>query len=188
MTATWEVLPNKTLARIGELNATMIGAPPFSGEDQKFGEQIMKSMGIEVKEPPFDTTIAHADLSRTFPNIDISKASTDVGNVSWMLPTLTFSVATKAKGTPQHSWLMVSQTNSPPAMKGGLTASKWMVASALDCLIHPEIISDAWEKHKKCLAQNIFYHPILNDVKVPGFKDLYGIEPAHIPILPAGDE
>ncbi|MFZ0449430.1 MAG: amidohydrolase, partial [Desulfatiglandaceae bacterium] len=107
LTATYEVLPNKVLAGVGDLNATLIGPPSFSEADQEFGRDILKSMGISAKAFAFDTGLTHPDLSRTFPDIDIFKASTDVGNVSWMFPTLTFSVATKARGTPQHSWQMV---------------------------------------------------------------------------------
>jgi aminobenzoyl-glutamate utilization protein B len=175
LSATWELLPNKSLARVGDDNATLIGAPNFSPEDQRFGEEIIRSLEREIKGSAFDDTLTHPDLNRTFPNVDFSKASTDLGNVSWMFPTLSFRVATKALGTPQHSWQMVCQTNSPPALKAGLRVSEWMAASALDCLAHPEIIEEAWEEHRHYLNETKFYHPIPEDLAVPKFKDLYGI-------------
>lgn len=175
LSATWELLPNKSLARVGDGNATLIGAPDFNPEEQKFGEEIIRSLGREIKGSAFDNTLTHPDLTKTFPNVDFSKASTDLGNVSWMFPTLSFRVATKALGTPQHSWQMVCQTNSPPAMKAGLRVSEWMAASALDCFAHPEIIEEAWEEHRLYLNETKFYHPIPEDLAVPTFKDLYGI-------------
>ena len=181
LAATWEVLPNKTLGRIGDANTTIIGPPSFTPEDQKFGEAIIRSLGKEVKGPAFDTTITHPDLSKTFPNVFVVKASSDQGNVSWMFPTLSFNAATKAKDTPNHSWQMVAQTNTSPALKGGLAVSKWMAASALDCLTRPEIISEAWKEHNGNLAETKYYHPIPADLKVPTFKDLYGIEASAIP-------
>lgn len=184
LAATWEVLPNKILAKIGDSNITMIGPPLFTPEDQKFGEEIIRSLTREVRGLPFDNVITHPDLSKTFPNVDISKPSWDLGNVSWMFPTLSFSIATKAVGTPQHSWQMVSQANSPPALKAGLRVSQWMAASALDCFTYPEIISQAWEEHNQYLAETKFYHPIPANFKVPTFKDLYGIEPEFVPKLP----
>ena len=187
LAATWEVLPNKVLAKVGDSNATMIGTPPFTPEDQEFGEEIMKSSGREVKGPAFDTTITHPDFRKTFPNLDVYKASTDLGNVSWMFPTLSFKVATEATGTPLHSWEMVCQTSSPPALKAGLRVSQWMAASALDCFTHPEIISKAWKEHNQYLAETKFHHPIPVDLKVPTFKDLYGIEPEAVPKLPEED-
>jgi aminobenzoyl-glutamate utilization protein B len=166
---------------MGDANVTAIGPPEFTPEDQKFGEAIVKSLGKEVKGSAFDTTITHPDLSKTFPDIEVGKASSDWGNVSWMFPQLLFNTATKAKGTPNHSWQMVAQTSTSPALKAGLAVSKWMAASALDCLTKPEIITEAWKEHNKNLAETKYYHPIPADLKVPSFKDLYGIEPGAVP-------
>jgi hypothetical protein len=147
----------------------------------------MKSLGREVKGPAFDTTITPPDLSKTFPDVDVYKASTDLGNVSWMFPTLSFRAATGARGTPLHSWETVCQTISPTALKAGVRVSQWMAASALDCFTHPEIISEAWKEHNQYLAETEFHHPIPADLKLPTFKDLYGIKPEAVPKLPERD-
>jgi aminobenzoyl-glutamate utilization protein B len=181
LAATWEVLPNKVLIKFGEANIKAVGTPQFTPEDQKFGEEILKSLGKEVKGETFDTTITSADLTKTFPNLKVMPASTDEGNVNWMFPSVSFRAATAAKGTPLHTWQMVCQTGSPPASKASLTASKWMAATALDCLTKPEIISEAWKEHNKYLAETKYYHPIPADLKVPTFKDLYGMEPEAVP-------
>ena len=179
--ATWESLPNKVLCKLGDTNARAIGGPPFTHEDQKFGEEIIKSLGGQVKGEAFDSTITPPDLSRTFPNVSLNMASTDQGNVSWIVPTLSFRAANLARGTPNHTWQVVCQTGTTAAMKGGLTVSKWMAASALDCLTKPEIISEAWKEHNQYLAETKYYHPISADLRVPTFKDLYGIEPEAVP-------
>ncbi len=134
LSSTWEVLPNKALATVGDLNASLIGPPSFSLDDQSFGEKISRAMGIEAEASAYDSTIRHPDLSKRFPHVDVFKASTDLGNVTWVCPTLSFSVAATAKRTPHHSWEMVAQLTSPPAIKAGLRASEWMAASAIDCL------------------------------------------------------
>jgi len=179
--ATWETLPNKVLCKLGDANARAIGAPPFTPEDQKLGEEIIKSLGGQVKGEAFDTTITPPDLSKTFPNVRLLMGSTDEGNVSWIVPTLSFRAANLAKGTPLHTWQVVCQTGTTTARKGGLAVSKWMSATALDCLTKPEIISEAWKEHKGYLAETKYYHPIPADLKVPTFKDLYGIEPEAVP-------
>jgi aminobenzoyl-glutamate utilization protein B len=181
LAATWEVLPNKVLCKLGEANIKAIGTPKFTPEDQKFGEEILKSLGKEVKGETFDTTVTAADLTKTFPNLKVMPASTDEGNVNWMFPTVSFRAAVAAKGTPLHTWQMVCQTGTSVASKGSLAASKWMAASALDCLTKPEIISEAWKEHNQYLAETKYYHPIPADLKVPSFKDLYGIEPEAVP-------
>ncbi len=97
------------------------------------------------------------------------------------MPTLTYRVATQAKGTPLHSWLMVCQTDTPPAVKAGMTVSKWMAVSALELLVKPEIIAQAWKEHKGYLAETKYFHPIPANLKVPTFKDLYGFDPEAVP-------
>jgi aminobenzoyl-glutamate utilization protein B len=179
--ATWESLPNKVLLKLGDSNARAVGGPSFTPEDQKLGEEIIKSLGGQVKGEAFDSTITPPDLSRTFPNVSLLMGSTDEGNVSWIVPTLSFRVANLAKGTPLHTWQSACQTGTTAAMKSGLTVSKWMAATALDCLTKPEIISEAWKEHKGYLGETKYYHPIPADLKVPSFKDLYGIEPEAVP-------
>lgn len=181
LAATWEWLPNKVLGKLGDANIRAIGTAKFAPEDQKLGEEIIKSLGKEVKGEAFDTTITSPDLTKTFPNVKVMPASTDEGNVSWMVPTVSFRSATGAKGTPLHTWQSVCQTGSPPALKASLTASKWMAATALDVLAKPEIISEAWKEHNQYLAETKYYHPIPADLKVPTFKDLYGMEPEAVP-------
>lgn len=172
LTATWEVLPNKVLAEVGDLNATAIGPPEFSEKDQDFGRSILKTLGLSKTGPAFENGVKHPTLEKDFPDLPVFKASTDIGNVSWMIPTLTFSVATKAKGTPQHSWQMVSQAFSPPAIKGGVTASKWMAASALDCILYPDIVMQARKELERHLTKMPFYHPIPDDLPIPTPVDL----------------
>ena len=181
LAATWEVLTNKALGKVGDANIKAIGTPKFTPEDQKFGEEILKSLGKEVKGEAFDSSITPPDFVRTFPDVKVMPASTDEGNVNWIVPTVTFRSAVAAKGTPLHTWQNVCQTGTPTAFKGALAASKWMAATALDCLTKPEIISEAWKEHKGYLSQTKYYHPIPADLKVPTFKDLYGIEPGAVP-------
>jgi aminobenzoyl-glutamate utilization protein B len=180
LAATWELLPNKVLARVGDANVTAIGAPRFTPQDQKFGRAILESLGIHAKGSAFDGTIESPDLTRTFPDVEVFPASSDLGNVSWLIPTLSFSAACKARGTPQHSWQMVSQACSSPAWKAGITVAKWMAAGALDCLRRPEIIAEAWKEHRGYLADTTFYHPIPDEIAVPRSEHLYGVNPSRL--------
>jgi len=72
-----------------------------------------------------------------------SKGSTDVGDVSWVVPTGQFSAVTWAAGTPGHAWQVVAQGKGPVAHKGLLFAAKVMAATAYDFLINPELVAKA---------------------------------------------
>lgn len=91
-----------------------------------------------LEKPLFDFKIEHKGAS---------KGSTDVGDVSWVVPTGQFSAVTLAAGTPGHAWQTVAQGKGSVAHKGMLLAAKIMAATAYDFLTNPELIQqakDAW--------------------------------------------
>jgi aminobenzoyl-glutamate utilization protein B len=181
ITASYEKLTNRALAKRGDEIAKAIGAPPFTADDQKFGEEVIRNaLKRQVKGEAFSTTIETPDFSKVFPNVEGTKASADV-NYTWKIPTLSFGVATQAKGTPGHSWPLVCQSGTPTSMKAGLTVSQYMAASILDLLNNQKLIDDAWAEHKKYVAEFEYNEPIPRDVKVPSFEDLYGIKPEAVP-------
>ena len=184
----WEVLPNRTLAKTGDSNISWIGAPAFSAEDEEFGERIaeaMKKTGVTgIEAPYYATKISHPDLSGTFPDVPRGMHSTDCGNVSWIVPVVQFSAATHCNKTVGHTWLQVTQNAMPPALRAGLTVSKWMAATAIDLLKDPKILKAAWEEHKTYLAKTPYYHPIPKDLPVPTFFEMYGSDWKSIPKPP----
>ena len=181
LTASYERLPNRVLARMGDSIAKLVGAPPFSAEDQKFGEAVIReALKRQSKGEAFSTKIKTPDFSKTFPDVDGTKASAD-DNYTWKFPSLRFGVATQAAGTPGHSWPLVCQTGTPTAMKAGLTVSKYMAASAIELLTNPKLIQEAWEEHNKYVAEFGYKETVPPEVKVPSFEDLYGIKPEAVP-------
>ena len=56
-----------------------------------------------------------------------------------------------------------------------------MAATALDCLTKPEIIPEAWKELNGYLAEHKSYLPIPADIKLPTFKEIYGIQPEAVP-------
>jgi aminobenzoyl-glutamate utilization protein B len=60
--------------------------------------------------------------------------STDVGDVSWVVPTVQMRGATSAIGTPLHSWQMTGQGKTDYAKKGMVHAAKAMAGTALAAL------------------------------------------------------
>src|SRR5262249_56080397 len=69
--------------------------------------------------------------------------STDVGDVSWVVPTVQARIATHAIGTPGHSWQITAQGKSGQAKKGMVAAAKVMAGVAVDALNDPALIARA---------------------------------------------
>ncbi len=96
--------------------------------------------------------------------------STDVGDVSWIVPTAQLCVACNVFGTPGHSWQTVAQGASTFAHKGMLMAGKVMARAVADVLEHPGIVAEAQSELVESLGGRAYLCPIPHDVKpkLPG--------------------
>lgn len=184
LTGVWEMLPNQVLAKLGDANVELTGAPPFTDEDQAIGEPFSATFGIT--EGPFysDTTTTpfkqDYDVDQPF-KWATGGGSIDEANVSWVVPMVRFSAATKARGTPGHTWQQVAQGNLPPAFKGGLTVSKYIAATALDLYDDPDLIDAAWAELEESNAKwGPFVDPVA-DIDVPSFLLMHGVEEDAVP-------
>ena len=93
--------------------------------------------------------------------------STDVGTVSWVVPTVQMRGATYAIGTPGHSWQLVAQGKLPAAHKGMEHAAKVMAATAVELLADPDLIEAAKADHRSRLQDKPFVNPIPDGVEPP---------------------
>jgi aminobenzoyl-glutamate utilization protein B len=96
--------------------------------------------------------------------------STDVGDVSWKVPTCQFNANTWAPGTPAHAWQAVAQGKGPIAHKVMLASAKIMAASVWDLFLHPEAVEEAKKEHAEVLGGEIYPDPLPPDAK-PGIWD-----------------
>ena len=98
---------------------------------------------------------------------DEGVGSTDVGDVSWVAPTVQARVATCAVGTTFHTWQTVTQGKTPAAHKGMVHAAKVMASTAVRLLLNPDKLIEAKEMHRKQLEMNPYICPIPKDKKPP---------------------
>ena len=108
--------------------------------------------------------------------------STDVGTVSWVVPTVQMRGATYAIGTPGHSWQLVAQGKAPAAHKGMAHAAKVMAATALDVIRDQELVAAAKADHRARLAGKPFVNPLPADVEPPVKEQ--GADHVHLAPLP----
>lgn len=93
--------------------------------------------------------------------------STDVGDVSWILPTGQFVAATEVMGSPGHSWQNVAAGRTGIGHKGMLLAAKTLALSAVDFLTRPDLIRDAWDEFTKAHEEDKYESPFADDAKPP---------------------
>ena len=94
--------------------------------------------------------------------------STDVGDVSWVVPTVQARGATYAIGTPGHSWQLTAQGKMPAAHKGLVHVAKVMAGTAVD-VIQDEVLLG--RRRRRSIApsgrENPFVNPIADDLAPP---------------------
>ncbi len=93
--------------------------------------------------------------------------STDVGDVSWAVPTVQAWVATCAIGTPFHSWQLTVQGKAPAAHKGMVHAAKIMATTARDLFERPELLAAAKAEHTAHRAREPYRCPMPDEVVPP---------------------
>lgn len=93
----YKILPNETLQRIVHENLSGIGGFSYTAEETEFAEAISKTLGKSAK--------ALSSTNEVVPyQYYVVKASTDVGDVSWTVPTAGMRATTWVPGTAAHSW------------------------------------------------------------------------------------
>lgn len=96
-------------------------------------------------------------------------ASTDAGDVSWVVPGCQLHIACYPAGTPFHSWQMVAMGKSSLAKKGLKTAAKVLAMTALDFMLDPAMIEQARKDYKDALQGETYRCPLPDDL-MPGDK------------------
>lgn len=85
--------------------------------------------------------------------------STDLGDVSWVVPLAEILVATQAIGTAGHSWQMVAQGKARAAHKGMLHAAAIMASAARDLLADAALLEKVSADHAVRLAGHAYLCP-----------------------------
>ena len=127
----WNVLVNMEGQRIAHRNLDWLGPVPFNEEEQAFARQIQRETGVPEKGlltelKPFDEDPGPAE-----------GGSTDVGDISWNIPTIHISVTTAPAGTPWHGWPVVACGGMSIGHKGMMHASKALAATMVDLFEDP---------------------------------------------------
>jgi aminobenzoyl-glutamate utilization protein B len=125
----WELLINKAGARLLHENLLWLGPVAYTQEEDAFARSLQRAAGV----PPvgMDTTVQPLEGQKR------EGGSTDVGDVSWNVPTLHVSVATAPRDVPWHAWPVVAAGGMSIGHKGLLRAAKTLAATMVDLLDDP---------------------------------------------------
>ncbi|RVT83293.1 amidohydrolase [Rhodobacteraceae bacterium CCMM004] len=166
---------NRPLEEAMQAEFDALGPVPFDDEDVTFAREIRETLTkadiadtfqrLSMK-PDYDLALCDfvAPLDRPFAG---GMGSTDVGDVSWAVPTVQARVATCAMGTPFHTWQLTAQGKEPFAHKGMEHAAKVMAATARSVIANEVLLANAKKVHAAHLAEFPYSCPIPAETRPP---------------------
>lgn len=145
----YSLLPNDALAKAVQSNLQRVGGVQYDAAERAFAEKLIttftrpeRTLGSEREIMPLATKPSYG--------------STDVGDVSWVVPTMGFTTATWVPGTSAHSWQAVAAGGMSIGLKGMENAAKVLALTATELYRDPKLIAAARKE--------------FDDRRGPGFK------------------
>jgi len=154
---------NKVIAEKMYANILKVGLPTWSEDDQILAKAVqtevgakkieglamkLDTLGLPVKEP-------------------ISGGSDDIGDVSWVVPTVTLRFPSNIPGLQGHHWSNAIAMATPIAHKGVTAGAKAEAMTILDFLLQPELVDQAWDYFKNVQTKEETYKPMITAGDVP---------------------
>lgn len=156
----YSLLPNDALAAAVDLNLRRVGGVAYDQAEQAFAEKLFTTLG--------KTDLALGSEREVQPiGRRLGMGSTDVGDVSWVVPTIGFRTATWVPGTPAHSWQAVAAGGMTIGLKGMENASKILALTAADLFSQPELIARARAEFDQRRGADFTYRSAVGDRTPP---------------------
>lgn len=175
LTGCSEVLPNDVLEQVMLAAYKDVGAPKFTPEDYAFAEKIAETypevlardrrvMKEEYGVNGDDKFLCDVVFDKVIENRLVAPGSTDVGDVSHVVPTYQIYVAGQGIGCPGHSWQMTAYSGSHVGTASMLCAAKVLGLSGLRLLEQPELVKAAWDNFRQNQPE-AYVSPLPEDLK-----------------------
>lgn len=146
----YEVLVNRTGAGYIQKNLEYLGPVTYTAEETTFAKKIQEAtgkpqVGLHSKVEPLEETLENA-----------GGGSTDVGDVSWVVPVIRLSAATAPVGTPWHSWAVVACGGMSIGHKGMLHASKTLALTMVDLFEDPKKVESVKAEFRQRKGDHVY--------------------------------
>ena len=155
---THELLHNEILQQLVHKNLEKIGGYAYTSEEKVFAEKISESLGVSLNTQYVEGVEPYNKGGK-------AGGSTDVGDVSFAVPTVGLRAATWVPGTPAHSWQAVAAGGTDIGNKGMMVAAKTLALTAMQLIDNPKIISEAKKEFLQKRGADFKYVPMLGDRK-----------------------
>ncbi len=158
------IIPNDALAKVAQRNLEEVGGFHYNADEMHFAETLQKSLPPESVRA-LDSTAAVSPLRPFDPNAP--SASTDVGDISWNVPTIGFEAATFVPGVAAHTWQAAACAGMSIGQRGMLVAAKTLAITGADLFSNPRLVEDAKDDFRRELNGKTYQSQIPVGQKPP---------------------
>lgn len=161
----WPPFFNKVIAEAQQKNMEAVGMPKWSEADQTLAKALQKEIGAKVEglkekvEPLSEPEKKPA-----------GGGSDDVGDISWNVPMVYLMYPANIPNLPGHSWANAVAMATPIAHKGSTAGAKVQAMTALDFLLQPELVKQAWDYFRDVQTKEIHYESFLAPEDKPAIE------------------
>lgn len=168
----YDYIPNCTLGKVVLEKMKEIGAPTFTSEEKKFAKEIISTLGENVIKDTLKTS--RLDLEEIgyplsekilthfggYDKGDIRSGSTDLADVSHIVPTVQLLSCCLPLGVPPHCWQNTATSGSTIGFKGMMFSAKILALSSLEMILKPKILKRAKEEFAKQIKNEKYISPL----------------------------
>jgi aminobenzoyl-glutamate utilization protein B len=146
-------------------NITKVGLPRWSSEDQALARALQR----DLKQPERGLAVKIPEMRKPQPVNDDEEdnigpkggGSDDIGDVSWVVPTVTLNYPSNIPGGPGHNWANGVSMATPIAHQGVIAGAKVQAMTMLDILTRPELVTQAWNYFRNVQTKGTEYRSFL---------------------------
>jgi aminobenzoyl-glutamate utilization protein B len=163
------IIPNDALAPVAQKNLELIGGYKMDASQTEFALALQKTLppGGALNLNQTDVILPLRPFDPNAPS-----ASTDVGDVSWNVPTIGFGAATFVPGVAAHTWQAAASAGTSIGQDGMVIASKALALTALDLFLTPDLVTRAQADFHKQLEGKTYESAIPPTQKpLIGYRD-----------------
>ena len=156
----YPLLPNHTLGHVVQASLERVGGVQYDAAETAFAQQIYATLASPARALGSERVVQPYAPEQHY-------GSTDVGDVSWSVPTAGFNTATWVPGTSAHSWQAAAAGGMSIGIKGMNNASRVLALTAARLYLDPALVKRARAEFEQARGADFVYRPMVGDRKPP---------------------
>ena len=163
----WPTHFNKVIAEDQQKNIEAVGMPTWTDADQTLAKALQQDIGAKV-----EGLKTKVEQMKPPPPEDQQRGggSDDVGDISWNVPMVYMRYPANIPNLPGHSWPNAVAEATPIAHKGSTAGAKVQAMTALDFLLTPELLQQAWDYFRNVQTKDVKYTPLIAPTDMPAIE------------------